>query len=83
MSHHSDPAEWPTAFEAAQDLALYLDGQLREALASRDEMARALEAERRRAAKAHAQVQALMALIRTRCRAASAARQRALAEEAA
>ena len=32
MSHHSDPAEWPTAFEAAQDLALYLDGQLREAL---------------------------------------------------
>lgn len=59
------PGQFPRATAALQRLALHLDAQLRDALASRDRCLEALQLERRRASAAHARARALEELART------------------
>lgn len=75
MDHHDTgdrPGQFPRATAALQRLALHLDAQLRDALASRERCLEALQLERRRAAAAHARARALEGLV---------AQQRELLEE--
>lgn len=58
------PGQFPRATAALQRLALHLDAQLRDAVASRDHCLEALQLERRRAAAAQARARALDALVR-------------------
>lgn len=62
MDHHDDAGRWPRTMTALQRLAVHLDAQLRDALASRQRLLEALQLEQRRAAAAHARARALEAL---------------------